>query len=146
MLFSHPWRGGRAGGAETHAIQLMQELSRRGHTIIFVACTSKTEVETMPPGVAAQYRLPFQSLNPFDQIKVYGELKKIVRQHGIEIIHAHHRTAGNFAEFIFRGTQVPYVISVHDTWPRAPFKKLHGKFFRRLLMLVFLRGTKLLFL
>jgi glycosyltransferase involved in cell wall biosynthesis len=133
MLFSHPWRGGRAGGAETHIIQLMQELSRRGHQIVFVACAGKTEVEEMPPGVAAEYRLPFRSLNPFDQIKVYSELKEIVWKHAIEIIHAHHRTTGNFAECIFRGTQVPYVISVHDTWPNTPFKKLHGKFFRRLI-------------
>jgi glycosyltransferase involved in cell wall biosynthesis len=72
-------------------------------------------------------------LNPFDQIKVYRELKEIVRQHGIEIIHAHHRTAGNFAEFIFRGTQVPYVITVHDIWHRAPLKSLHGRFLRRII-------------
>jgi glycosyltransferase involved in cell wall biosynthesis len=133
VLFSHPWRGGRAGGAETHALQLMQELSRRGRQIVFVTCTGKSEVEGLPSGVEAAYQLPFQSLNPFEQIEVYRKLAEIVQKHSIEIIHAHHRTAGFFAECIFRGLHVPYVISIHDTWPRAPFKKFHGKFFRRLI-------------
>jgi len=133
MLFSHPWRGGRAGGAETHAIQLLQELSRRGHLVFLVTCNGRTEVKGMPPGVVAKYQLPFQSLNPLDQIRVYRKLAEIVREHRIEIVHAHHRTGGVFAECIFRGTGVPYVISIHDTWPRAPLKRLHGKFLRRLI-------------
>lgn len=133
ILFSHPWRGGRAGGAETHVTQLMQELSRRGHQIVFVACMDKNEVEGMPPGVAAEYRLPFRSLNPFDQIEVYRKLAEIVQKHNIEMIHAHHRTAGIFAECIFRGMHVPYVISIHNIWPRTPLRKFHGKFFRRLI-------------
>ncbi|MGD0348138.1 MAG: glycosyltransferase family 4 protein [Terracidiphilus sp.] len=133
ILFSHLWHGGSAGGAETHATQLMQELSRRGHQIVLVTCSGKDEVEGMPAGVAAKYELPFHGLNPFDQIKVYRKLAEIVQKHSIEMIHAHHRTAGIFAECIFRGRHVPYVISMHDTWRRAPLKRLHGKFFRRLI-------------
>jgi glycosyltransferase involved in cell wall biosynthesis len=133
LLFSHVWRGGRAGGAETHALQLMKELSLRGHQIYFVAASGHAGVETMPPGVTAEYRLPFQSLNPFDKVTAYRRLKKIVAKHEIEIIHAHHRTGGYFAEAIFRRTGVPCVVTVHDIWHRAPFKQLHGRIFRRLI-------------
>lgn len=133
ILFSHLWHGGRAGGAETHVSQLIQELARRGHEIVFVACKGKSGEEFLPSGASVQYRLPFRSINPADQIRVYTALASIVRRHGTEIIHAHHRTAGYFAELIFRRMQVPYVISVHDTWRRAPFKKWHGGFLRRLL-------------
>src|ERR1035437_4646725 len=78
VLFSHVWRGGRAGGAETHALQLMKELSLRGHEIYFVASSGRSEEDSMPPGVAAEYRLPFQSLNPFDKVRSYRRLKEIV--------------------------------------------------------------------
>jgi glycosyltransferase involved in cell wall biosynthesis len=133
VLFSHVWRGGRAGGAETHALQLMKELSLRGHEIYFVAASGKNEEESKPPGVAAEYRLPFQTLNPFDKVRAYRRLKEIVARHKIDIVHAHHRTGGYFAEAIYRRAGVPYVITVHDIWHRAPFKALHGRIFRRLI-------------
>jgi glycosyltransferase involved in cell wall biosynthesis len=133
VLFSHVWRGGRAGGAEIHALQLMKELSLRGHEIYFVAASGKSEEETMPPGVTAEYRLPFQSFNPFDKLMAYRRLKEIVVQHEIDILHAHHRTGGYFAEAIYRRARVPYVITVHDIWHRAPFKAWHGRVFRHLI-------------
>jgi hypothetical protein len=133
ILFSHPWRGGRSGGAETHALQLMKELSQRGHEMYFVASGGPDETEAKPPGVVAEYRLPFQSLNPFDKLRAYRQLLKIVERHGIEIIHAHHRTGGYFAECVFRRSGVPYVITVHDIWHRAPAKALHGRIFRHLI-------------
>lgn len=133
ILFSHPWRGGRSGGAETHALQLMRELQLRGHEIFFVAASGHGGAEAMPPGVSAEYRLPFQSLNPLDKIRAYRRLLEIVHRHGIEMIHAHHRTGGYFAECIFRRSGVPYVITVHDIWHRAPAKALHGRIFRHLI-------------
>jgi len=133
VLFSHGWRGGRAGGAETHALQLMKELSLRGHHIFFVAASGHSSAGDLPPGVVAEYRLPFQSLNPFDKLTAYRRLIEIVNRHQIDLIHAHHRTGGYFAEAIFRRAGVPYVITVHDIWHRAPFKSLHGRFLRRMI-------------
>ena len=133
VLFSHVWRGGRAGGAETHVLQLMKELSLRGHQIYFVAASGHSEVENTPPGVLTEYRLSFQSLNPFDKLTTYRRLIEIVNRHRIDIVHAHHRTGGYFAEAIFRRAGVPYLITVHDIWHRAPFKSLHGRIFRRMI-------------
>lgn len=133
VLFTHVWRGGKAGGAETHALQLMKELSLRGHQIYFVSASGHSGVENIPPGVVAEYRLPFQSLNPFDKLTAYRRLIEIVTRHQIDIIHAHHRTGGYFTEAIFRRTGVPYLITVHDIWHRAPFKSLHGRFLRRMI-------------
>lgn len=133
LLFSHVWRGGRAGGAEIHALQLMRELSLRGHQVYFVASSGHSGVENTPPGVLAEYRLPFQSLNPFDKLTAYRRLIEIVNRHQIDLIHAHHRTGGYFAEAIFRRAGVPYVITVHDIWHSARFKSLHGRVFRRMI-------------
>ncbi|MGA9069523.1 MAG: glycosyltransferase family 4 protein [Terracidiphilus sp.] len=133
VLFTHVWRGGRAGGAETHALQLMKEMSLRGHQITFVASNGAASVDDPPQGVQAEYRLPFQSLNPLDKITAYRQLIGIVHRHQIDIVHAHHRTGGYFAEAIFRRTGVPYVITVHDIWHHAPFKFLHGRFLHRMI-------------
>lgn len=133
ILFSHIWRGGRAGGAETHALQLMKELGQRGHQITFVASSGHPGQEAIPPGVTAEYRLPFQSLNPFDKLTAYRRLKEIVVRHEIDIVHAHHRTGGYYAEAIFRSTSVPCVVTVHDIWRSAPFKSMHGKIFHRMI-------------
>lgn len=111
----------------------MKELSLRGHHIFFVAASGTSSVGNLPPGVVAEYRLPFQSLNPFDKLTAYRQLIEIVKRHQIDLIHAHHRTGGYFAEAIFRRTGVPYVITVHDIWHRAPFKSLHGRFLRRMI-------------
>jgi glycosyltransferase involved in cell wall biosynthesis len=133
VLFTHVWCGGRAGGAETHALQLMKEMSLRGHQITFVAASGPFGEENTPQGVTAEYRLPFQSLNPLDKLTAYRQLIEIINRHQIDIVHAHHRTGGYFAEAIFRRTGVPYVITVHDIWHHAPFKFLHGRFLHRMI-------------
>ena len=134
ILFSHRWRGGRAGGAETHAISLIKGLAAKGHSIVFV--TGKADTGCRPglsDGVSAHFELSFQSINPFDKFKTYRRLAQFVAEHQIEIIHAHHRNAGYFAEILCRKKHIPYVVTVHDPWHATPFKKSHGKVFRRLI-------------
>jgi glycosyltransferase involved in cell wall biosynthesis len=134
MLFSHRWRAGRAGGAETHIIELIKGLARKGHEITFVT-------DRIDPGVScaiddfvvAHYELPFRTFNLLDKFSTYKRIEEIIVERHITIIHAHHRTAGYFAELLCRQKRVPYVITVHDRWHRAPFKKLHGNIFRRLI-------------
>ncbi len=134
ILFSHRWRGGRAGGAETYAKNLINGLAAKGHSIVFV--TGKTDAGCRPglsEGVSAHFELPFQTINPFDKFKTYRRLAEIIAEHKIEIIHAQHRTAGYFADLLCRRTRVPYVVTVHDHWRSTPFKRLHGRIFRRLI-------------
>jgi N-acetyl-alpha-D-glucosaminyl L-malate synthase BshA len=134
ILFSHRWRGGRAGGAETHAIDLIKGLAAKGHSIVFV--TSKADDGCRPglsDGVSAHFELPFQTINPLDKFEIYRRLAEIAAEHQIEVIHAHHRNAGYFAELLCRRKHIPYVVTVHDPWHATPFKKSHGKVFRRLI-------------
>jgi glycosyltransferase involved in cell wall biosynthesis len=114
----------------------MRELALRGHEIILVSSMGKTDAAEKSPGVVAEYQLPFQTINPFDKIKAYRQLAHIVEKHGIELIHAQQRTAGYFAECIFRRTGIPCVTTVHDIWHPAPLKFLHGKIFRGRLIAV----------
>jgi len=134
ILFSHRWRGGRAGGAETHARDVIKGLAAKGHSIVFV--TGKADDGCRPglsDGVSAHLELSFQTINPLDKFKTYRRLAEIVAEHQIEVIHAHHRTAGYFAELLCRRKHIPYVVTVHDPWHSTPFKKSHGRVFRRLI-------------
>jgi len=134
ILFSHRWRGGRAGGAETHARDLIKGLAAKGHSIVFV--TGKADDGCRPglrDGASAHFELSFQTINPLDKLKTYRRLAEIVAEHRIEVIHAHHRTAGYFAELLCRRKHIPYVVTVHDPWHSTPFKKSHGRAFRRLI-------------
>ena len=134
ILFSHRWRGGRAGGAETYATNLVKGLAARGHSIVVV--TGKTDAgcrSGLNEGVSAHFELPFQTINPLDKFKTYRCLAEIIADHKIDIIHAQHRTAGYFAELLCRRTRIPYVVTVHDHWRSTPFKKSHGRIFRRLI-------------
>lgn len=134
ILFSHRWRGGRAGGAETHAIDLIEGLAAKGHSIVLVTGKIDEGCRRGPAdGVFAHFELPFQTLNPFHKSKVNRRLAVIVAEHKIEIVHAHHQTAANYAELLWRSKQIPYVVTVHGPWHSAPFKKANYKAFRRLI-------------
>ncbi len=131
VLFSHKWKGGRAGGAETYTIELAKGLASRGHRIVLVTDTIKApNIGRIENDLVAHYDTSFQTINPFRQM---NRLKEIVSRHGADIVHAQHRTAGYYAEFLWRRRQVPYVVTVHDPWHATPFKKSHGKVFRRLI-------------
>ncbi len=140
ILFSHRWRGGRAGGAETYTIQLIQGLTARGHSV-FLATEKVDQARKiepgrdgkLPPNVAVDYELPFQTINPLKKRNVSRQIQRIAAERRIDIVHAQHRTAGYFAEWLWRKQRVPYVVTVHDPWHRTPFKKRHGGLFRRVI-------------
>ncbi|MGA7077371.1 MAG: glycosyltransferase family 4 protein [Terriglobales bacterium] len=134
ILFSHRWRAGRAGGAEIHAIDLINGLAAKGHSIVLV--TGKIDDgcrRGLADGVSAHFELPFQTINPFYKFRVNRRLAEIVAEHQIEIVHAHHQTGSYLADHLWRSKQIPYVVTVHGPWHSAPFKKSNYKAFRRLI-------------
>jgi glycosyltransferase involved in cell wall biosynthesis len=131
VLFSHKWKGGRAGGAETYTIELVKGLSAKGHRIVLVTDAIKSaNISRIEESLAAHYELSFQTINPFRRLK---ELQEITSRHGTDIVHAQHRTAGYYAEFLCRRRQVPYVVTVHDPWHATPLKSLHSRAFRNII-------------
>jgi glycosyltransferase involved in cell wall biosynthesis len=134
ILFSHRWRAGRAGGAETYTIELMKGLAARGHSIVLA--TGKVDracVGNSTAAIAVDYELSFPTINPLATLNAYRLLQRVVAEHRVDIVHAQHRTAGYLAEFLWRKQHVPYVVTVHDPWHRTPFKKWHGGLFRRVI-------------
>jgi glycosyltransferase involved in cell wall biosynthesis len=139
LLISHSWRGGRASGMEIYTLELIRGLKAKGHTTVLVTGKSDSpqgitrstnkSLESITPDL----ELPFHTVNPLTNIHTYRQLRRLVAERQIDIIHAQHRTAGYFAELLKRRHGVPYAITVHDPWHSTPFKRWHGGLFRRVI-------------
>jgi L-malate glycosyltransferase len=134
ILFSHRWRGGRAGGAETYTLELIKGLAQRGHSLTLATNTADPDCPGQPAtDLAAHYQLPFHSVSPLAIFSIYRRLRRIASERNIEIVHAQHRTAAYFAELLCGKLRVPYVVTIHGPRHRIPFKRLHGRVFRHVI-------------
>ena len=124
FLFSQPWR---FGGAETYTTALIKGLAGRGHEITLI--TDSGSEPDIPEGVSNYYKLPFRSSGLIGYIQLFRKLRGIIIKHEIQLLHAQQRTAGYLAALINKQLQIPYIITMHDIWHRAPFKKIHGRIF-----------------
>lgn len=125
ILFSQPWR---VGGAETHVTDLVKGLRSKGH-IVYLAIHGENTAAKLEGIAAEQWLFNFRSANPFEYVAVGIELAKRVKEYKIDMIHAHQRTAGYLGAFIKRQTGIPFVVTIHDPWERALFKKSHSLIF-----------------
>lgn len=127
ILFSQPWK---VGGAETHVLDLLKVLRAHGHqAYIATNGTDDAPVQPLEGLTECQWKWNFRSANPLEFRRIARKLRGIVDEYRIDLIHAHQRTAGYFAAFAKRQTGVPFVVTVHDPWKRAPLKKLHARLF-----------------
>lgn len=99
---------------------------KNGHTVILV--TEKLESEIDIPD-AIHYCLKFRVGNPLTYYNTFLQLKDIIKRNKIDIIHAQQRTAGYFSLALNKHLDIPFVLTLHDIWHRAPLKKMHGKLF-----------------
>jgi glycosyltransferase involved in cell wall biosynthesis len=132
-LFSQPWR---VGGAETHVEALIKGLS--DHNIILaVNRGSNTEkLQRLRQDFANVEIVEVQArgINVFRWIMDLYKLASIIKEKQIEIISAQQRTAGIWAYFLNKFTDVPFVVTMHDPWHRAFIKKGYAKIFSQMIV------------
>lgn len=119
------------GGVERIILTVMELLARRGFEPI-LGCPGEGE---LPEAVRARgfVVVPFAfdrmkaSLNPTDLVRYAASLRResahvrdVVRDLGIDLIHAHHPVAGSYAARAVRELGVPLVMHVHETPPLKP--------------------------
>lgn len=128
ILFSQPWR---VGGAETHVEALLKGLKTDR---IFLAVNEGSD-EIRLTELAERYpkvtivKIQSRGINIF---RWYTDIKKLmllIRIENIEIVAAQQRTAGIWAYFLHRYTQVRYTVTMHDPWHRAKFKGIYPNLF-----------------
>lgn len=127
LLFSHPWK---FGGGETYVLSLAKGLVERGHNVVLVTGLVNFDLQVTN---VHHYQLPFRTKNPYKYFTIYQQLKQLLLKHNINIIHAQYRTAGYFGAMIERKMGIPFVLTLHDDWHNAPFKSIHGKFFKHVI-------------
>ena len=112
LLFSQAWD---IGGAKTHIETLVQQLRQNGNRVVVVG--NDEEIVRQFKSIQA-YCINYRSLNPLSIIRNYSLLKRLIKKHRVQVIHAHQRTACAYAWLLMKTFNIPYTITFHDKWRR----------------------------
>jgi peptidoglycan/xylan/chitin deacetylase (PgdA/CDA1 family)/glycosyltransferase involved in cell wall biosynthesis len=94
-------------GSVAYAVALAEAHHREGHQVWLASDAAAL------PTVAAQVQLPISQRKYGQRLRNIRALRQLVRQHGIEVVHAHSRAASWVSYFAVRGLGVPLVSTVH---------------------------------
>ncbi|SCM83611.1 Glycosyl transferase group 1 [uncultured Sporomusa sp.] len=128
ILFSQPWK---VGGAETH-VEAM--LSGFQHHNVYLSVNKGSNLERLKL-IKEQYpklkvmEIQSRGINIFRWLYDIYRLASLIKTSHINIISAQQRTSGVWAWLLQKMTKVPFVVTMHDSWHRAVFKKLYPKLF-----------------
>ena len=94
-------------GAEAYAASLIEEQVQSGHSAIVVSDTF-----TLP--VRALYiPLPIGKRSYRQRLKNISSLVRLIREHSIDVVHAHSRAASWVSLMATRRTRIPFVSTIH---------------------------------
>lgn len=100
------------GGAETHAVELAKELTRRGWRVL-VASNGGVYVKELTDAGIKHYSVPLQNKNPFNMLKSLHLLKKIIREEKPDIVHSHARIPSFLLGILHKRMHFPFVTTAH---------------------------------
>lgn len=110
------------GGGEQHLVDLTNGLADRGHDI-FIALSHESPIGDRIPSVTPEQIFSLRLRNAFD-LKSAFQLSRIVREHQIEIVHAHMARDYPLGVLAVRkNTQARLVLTRHVLFPLG---KLHS--------------------
>ncbi len=98
-------------GAETYAAALIAEQVRAGHTVTVVSDTFSTPVP------AEHVPLPIHKRDYLQRLRNVRALRRLIRERGIHVVHAHSRAASWVSHFAVRRTHAVLVSTMHAIQP-----------------------------
>ncbi|MCL2664044.1 MAG: polysaccharide pyruvyl transferase CsaB [Defluviitaleaceae bacterium] len=104
--------GMEIGGAETHVLELCKALKRTGMQIFVASNGGAYEQELAAHGIV-HFNVPLHNKNPFNMLKAYLMLKKIVKQNNIMLVHAHARIPGYLCGRLQKKLRFRFVTTAH---------------------------------
>lgn len=104
-----------AGGAETHAITLAQQLKKRGVRVIMASHGGKLTAELDRSGIE-HFILPLDRKLPSSLVHSVKGLSGIVKKYGVNIIHAHARIPAWVSQWVTYLTGCPYITTSHGIY------------------------------
>ena len=114
------------GGVERHVIDLSNELSKRGHEITVISAGGKMACQLS--GAVRHIDMPVHKKNPALCFICAGKIAELVREQGIQLLHAHSRVPAWIARIASKKAGVPYIVTAHvdfgnkSRWIYAPYR------------------------
>jgi len=103
------------GGAETHIVELAKGLSREGFNVVVASTGGVYEKELIESNIKV-YHVPLDNKKPHNVIKAYYQLKNIITEEKIDLVHAHARIPGFICGLLHKKMGFPFVTTAHGTW------------------------------
>ncbi|TDN37536.1 hypothetical protein E4631_01310 [Hymenobacter sp. UV11] len=94
-------------GSVAYAVALAEAHHREGHQVWLASDAAAL------PTVATQVQLPISQRKYGQRLRNIRALRQLVRQHNIDVVHAHSRAASWVSYFALKGLRVPLVSTVH---------------------------------
>jgi hypothetical protein len=105
-------------GAETYAASLIEWQQEQGHEVWILSDTFATET-------TAHYQsLPVDNRSFLQRIKNIFAVRRFIRLHQIDVVHAHSRASSWVGYFATRWTRLPLISTVHGKQKTSLSKKL----------------------
>jgi glycosyltransferase involved in cell wall biosynthesis len=115
------------GGAERGAIDLARYLVREDWQALVASAGGAGEAKLEEAG-AVSIQLPLHSKNPFTIRANIRRLQRVIRQHGVQLVHARSRAPAWSAYYAARRCGVPFVTTCHGVYEgsEGPFKRRYN--------------------
>ncbi|MCL5045747.1 MAG: glycosyltransferase [Actinobacteria bacterium] len=101
------------GGAETHVVSLSRELKRRGAKVMVASSGGRLVGELEKSGIP-HHRVPLNSRAPWRIWAGAAAVRRIIREEGVDLVHAHARIPAFVGELVRAGT--PMVTTYHGVY------------------------------
>jgi len=100
------------GGAETYILELCKALTKKGMKV-YVASNGGAYVPELTARGAVHYKVPLHNKKPHNMLRSYRELKRIITEHDIRLVHAHARIPAFICGFLRRQMGFRFVTTAH---------------------------------
>ncbi len=123
MKILMPLMGLEIGGAETHVMELVRELTRRGHTVIVASNGGVYESELTSAGVR-HVHIPMHRRRIVDMARSLRLLRSLIREEKPDLVHAHARIPALLCGILHRQMGFPFITSAHGVFAVTPLLRL----------------------
>ncbi|HYF83733.1 MAG TPA: glycosyltransferase [Clostridia bacterium] len=103
------------GGAETHIVELAKGLAQVGFNVVVASTGGVYEKELISSNIKL-YHVPLDNKKPHNVVKAYNQLKSIIEEEKIDLVHAHARIPGFICGLLHKKMRFPFVTTAHGTW------------------------------
>lgn len=115
----------KSGGVERGTVDLAKYLAQKGHKA-FVASAGGPLVGDLVSAGVLHYALPVHKKSPFSIFTSVRALTRIVKDEGIEVIHARSRVPAIIAYWVSRRAQVPFITTCHGFYSDHLMSRIMG--------------------